>query len=138
MTSPTIGNAVLWWVVVESPNGNHVGYFSLFDDRDTIDFAFVPSNRHLLEPIIDARAVRQLLWFSDGYFTVTSKDGKLMFSDLRFGEMRTEASQPPQYVFTWDVVLDPESGKVDITIKRPSVDNVGLVLNRLIQRAQGI
>ena len=138
MTSPTIGNTVLWWVVYKSPDGTHVGYYSLFDDRDAIDFIFVPSNIHLLEPIIDTRAVRQLLWFSDGYFTVTSEDGKLMFSDLRFGEIRTDASQPPQYVFTWEVVPDRETGEVDIAVRRPDVDDLGLALNRLIQRAQGI
>lgn len=136
MTTPTLFNTVLWRATAEVPGGFYVGYYSLFDTRPAIDFRFIDKNDHLLKDIRDSRAVAQLQWFSNGWYTVEElADGSLAFSDLRFGEIYTDSDRQGQYVFTWKLVTD-QSGTV-MTQVDPAIDDAGKAMQFLWQRIRG-
>ncbi|MBO9203973.1 MULTISPECIES: metal-dependent hydrolase [Niastella] len=86
-TTPTPLNNLLWYVVLEDDKGYHIGYRSVFDRKEDIDFTYFPRNDSLLNPVKDLDELKDLFIFSQGYYTI-EKDGKtLVFNDLRFGQM---------------------------------------------------
>lgn len=136
MTTPTLFNTVLWRATAKVADGYYVGYYSLFDTRSNIDFKYVSSNDRLLDEIRDSRAVNQLLWFSNGWYTVEKSDeGHLTFSDLRFGEIHTDSERQGQYVFNWQLVTN-QSGT---SLQRidPRVDDAGAAMQFLWNRIRG-
>lgn len=118
MTAPTPLNIVLWRCVAETTEGYYIGYYSLLDRAKPERFDFVPRNGQLLDASRQSRHVSTLLWFSDGFYTVRQENGHLIFSDLRFGEMRPHPSTQAadsglhhipstegfEYVFSWNIV----------------------------------
>ena len=136
MTTPTLFNTVLWRATAEVPSGFYVGYYSLFDTRSKIEFRFVSRHDTLLEGIRNSRAVSQLLWFSNGWYTVEeSADGSLTFSDLRFGEIHTDSEGQGRYVFNWKIVT--HDGHISMTQLDPEVDDAGRAMRFLWQRIRG-
>lgn len=86
-TTPTPLNNLLWYVVLEDDKGYHIGYRSVFDRQQNIDFTYFPRNDSLLEPVKDLDELKDLFIFSQGYYTVEKANNTLMFNDLRFGQM---------------------------------------------------
>lgn len=85
--TPTPGNVWLWNTVAEADDGFYIGYRSVFDTTDFIPFQFFEKNEHLLDTVDDHESVQHLKRFSEGYYVVSTYENKLVFSDLRFGQM---------------------------------------------------
>jgi inner membrane protein len=136
MTTPTLFNSVLWRATAEVEEGYYVGYYSLFDTRPDIEFRLIGRNDSLLTGIRDSRAVKQLLWFSNGWYTVRkSSGGSLVFSDLRFGEIYTESDRQGQFVFNWRLTTDESD--TSMTQLDPQVDDAGKAMQFLWNRIRG-
>lgn len=136
MTTPTLFNTVLWRATAEVPGGFYVGYYSLFDTSPEFEYRFVSKNDHLLQEIRDSRAVSQLVWFSNGWYTVEeSADGFLIFSDLRFGEIYTDSARQGQYVFNWR--LETDHSRTLMSQLDPDVDDPGQAMQALWRRIRG-
>ena len=87
LTTPTPLNNWLWYVVVKNDSGYLVGYRSVFDKRNSIDFNFFPRKENLLQPFIHTDEVKKLVRFSQDYFTIEKWNDTLVFNDLRFGQV---------------------------------------------------
>ncbi len=87
MTSPTPLNNWLWYIVVQEKEGFKIGYRSVFDSKKVIDFQYFPRNDSLLAPLKDHEELQHLIRFSQGYYTVEQWKNKLVFNDLRFGQI---------------------------------------------------
>ncbi len=98
-TTPTPGNVWLWNIVVETENGFLIGYRSVFDSKESISFQAFDKNEHLLDSIDDHEDLVHLKRFSEGYYTVTQYNGKLVFNDLRFGQMLGWEDPTAPFVF---------------------------------------
>ncbi|MEY4931524.1 MAG: hypothetical protein RI909_2248 [Bacteroidota bacterium] len=86
-TTPTPLNTWLWFAVAEVDSGYHIGYRSVFDETDAMPFTFVSKNKYLLDSLKDDHTVKQLVKFSQGYYTVCWQSDPLVFNDLRFGQI---------------------------------------------------
>lgn len=98
-TTPTPLNNWLWYVVAAADSGFYIGYRSVFDQTDRINFHFVPQQRALLRPVADHKDLQYLLRFSKGYYTVEKRNDTLLFNDLRFGEQIGWRQDHPPFVF---------------------------------------
>ncbi len=99
-TTPTPLNSWLWYIVAEDSGGYHTGYLSVFDRQRPIDFQFFPREDSLLRPFRGQEDVRELLRFSQGYYTVEKWDDTLLvFNDLRFGQMKGWEDGHAHFVF---------------------------------------
>ena len=85
-TTPTPLNNLLWYVVLEDDKGYHIGYRSVFDRRQHIDFTYFNRNDSLLNPVKDLDELKDLFIFSQGYYTIEREGKSLVFNDLRFGQ----------------------------------------------------
>ncbi|HTI07884.1 MAG TPA: metal-dependent hydrolase [Puia sp.] len=98
-TTPTPLNSWLWYLVAEDSLGYHTGYLSVFD-RQPVTWQFFPRNDALLTPFRIQEDVRELLRFSQNYYTVEKwNDTLLVFNDLRFGQMKGWEDGRAHFVF---------------------------------------
>lgn len=70
LVTPAPLNSLLWRVVVMDEDGYHEGFRSLFDEGTRIPLARHASDPRLLDPLRDDWTVRQLAWFSKGFYSV--------------------------------------------------------------------
>ena len=111
-TSPTPMNSWLWYVVAEAQDGSgySVGYASVFDRDPSISFHFFPRNDSLLAPFREREDVKTLLTFSQGYYTVDRWEDRVVFNDLRFGQMRGWNDPQGRFVFHYYLQRPGENG----------------------------
>jgi len=140
MSSPTIFNSILWRVMGEVDDGYWFGYYSLLDEEHKLDLQFIPRHDSLLAPLLEERAVRTLIWFSQGYYEVSRVAETLHFSDLRFGELDVTAAEPRQYIFSWELRSTGRPPPDSLTIRQlpPEIESAGQVLRNLFTRMGGI
>lgn len=96
LTVPGPFNTVLWRVVVMDGDGYYEGFYSLFDESDTIRFTHYPSKRRLLDKLAGHWPVKRLQWFTHGFYAVRQLERSIVISDLRMG-------LEPYYVFQFKV-----------------------------------
>lgn len=115
LTSPTIFNNILWQGIAEGDSTYYYGLYSLFDKRAEVDsFVVIPKHHEWLSPYTDHRSVRVLRWFSDGYYIVFKrKDGRMQFSDLRFGTITGNFDGERDLVFGF--ILEEKHGELVAT-----------------------
>jgi inner membrane protein len=129
---------VLWRIIGEVEDGYWVGYHSLLDEHDGIKFAFVSRNESLLASVRGSRAHEVLMWFSQGWYTVNQLDGRLMLSDIRFGELDVDLNNPRVYIFTWELLPDQSRpGEYTFVQVQPEMTNLGALLRNLTEGIMG-
>ncbi|HEY4936421.1 MAG TPA: metal-dependent hydrolase [Puia sp.] len=98
-TTPTAFNNWLWYVVAESDSGYHIGYRSVFDNNNTIEFRYFPRNTFLLHPWNGQKDLKELIRFSKGYYTAELTEQGIVFNDLRFGQIMGWQNRDAHFVF---------------------------------------
>ncbi len=98
-TTPTPLNILLWYIVVQKDSGYSTGYSSILDSHPVINYHYSSRNEYLLSMPCDATDKKNLLRFSQGYYTAELRHDSLVFNDLRFGEILGWERENPQPVF---------------------------------------
>ena len=102
VTTPTPLNCFLWYVMVKDTTGFHLGYHSVFDKTEKIDFHYYPQNNALLAPYIRDEGVQKLVRFSEGYYCLTVQDtSQIDFHDLRFGQIGGWDDPAAPFIFSY-------------------------------------
>lgn len=104
-TTPTPFNNWLWYIVSTNDDGSFVGYRSVFDKAEHIDFQFFPKNDSLLTKFANDKDIVMLKALSQGHYTVELNGDTLIFNDLRFGQMI--GWQHPKAGFVFHYYLSP-------------------------------
>ena len=98
-STPTPLNNWLWYVVINTEQGSYVGYRSVFDSQQQIDFEFFNRSDQLLQQVSDHEDFQQLKRFSQGFYTAEQWGDTLVFNDLRFGQMIGWKNRRGKFVF---------------------------------------
>jgi inner membrane protein len=96
LTTPAPFNSLLWRVLAMGDGGYYEGFRSVFDDGQRIRFERYPSEPELLRDLESHWPVQRLQWFTHGFYSVASKAGDVVITDLRMG-------LEPDYVFRFKV-----------------------------------
>lgn len=137
-TKPTAFNNLLWVAIAEDEDGFHVGYYSLLDPDETVDFRYVPKQHHLLSDAADNPFVERLRWFSRGYFIArTAPDGRRTVQDLRFGRSDLGLTDNGKYIFTFVLERNGTGAVTGFRQERPEVDFRWSLLRRFVERIGG-
>lgn len=136
MTSPTPFNNILWRGLIKTSNGYYEGFYSLFDQVDEVKFNYIPRNDGPIKGISDSYAIKQLLWFSGEYYTITEKNNDFFFNDLRFGSMNGWIAKNEDYVFSFRIIND--NGEIKINREFPNFNIDGEILSAFWDRIKGI
>ncbi|MBI1266862.1 MAG: metal-dependent hydrolase [Cryomorphaceae bacterium] len=138
---PTPLNTILWSGTAKSGDGYYVGYYSLFDSLrpEEMKLSFVPANHDLAIPYANEKDVKQLIFLSQGFYSVEPAEPGVVINDLRFGQIAPFDGSEAQIVFGFHVI--PENGSVEIVQNEqpsPSGDEASLLLKALFNRLKGI
>lgn len=110
LTTPTPANSWLWYCVAENDNGYNIAYRSRWDKADRpIEFTYFPKHREYLEPFQSAHDTKQLLKFSQDFYTLEKwDDDVIVFNDLRFGQIAGWNDPKAPFVFHY-YLNDPKA-----------------------------
>ncbi len=135
ITTPTTFNNLLWYCIAESDSGYFIGYRSIFDQTTTIDFHYFPRKSTLLYSIKNEKEVKQLLQFSNGFYTVEHTEDGLLFNDLRFGRIAGWENKKTNFTFHY-YLQDPQRNNLVVQRGRFAEWNRS-VMESLLKRIQG-
>lgn len=131
--SPTPFNTLLWRGLAEREQDFVITYHSLLNTTASPTFEILPKNHESLAEIADSRAVKRLIWFSNGFYSASKTKNGWAISDWRFGEWRGAGTSTPVSVFAWN--LSKEGNSVTAAPYRAQVDLKGqlnLMKSRLL------
>ncbi len=139
-SNPSPFNNILWYGVADDGENLWLGSYSWFDPDRNVQFSQVPKNNDRLAPFLNQEPIERLLWFSKGYYTVDQVDSTLYFNDLRFPRSDMYLDEGGSYVFSFELIPDPNNPSEIITFKQGSnVPGVASdnILSRFIERVKG-
>jgi inner membrane protein len=96
LVTPAPLQTLLWRVVVIDGPRYHEGYYALTDGSRPLRLQARDRGGELLQTMALQPQVAQLARFSDGFYSLALREGRLMVTDLRMG-------QHPYYVFSFDL-----------------------------------
>ena len=114
-TKPSPLNAILWSSLIETDKGYRTAYYSLYDKQEINYSKEFLKNHHLLEPYLEQKVIKQLIDISAGWYRIEEKNGKLLFWDLRFGQMGLDVNNAS---FLWYYELNIDENSIVTAIKR--------------------
>ncbi len=135
-TTPTALNNILWYVVAQSDSGFYIGYRSVLDRQENIQYRFIAKKDELFNEVADTIELARLKRFSQGYYVANRYNDTLVFNDLRFGEMTAGLLPDPRFSFYY--YLQPKASN-DVIIQRGRFCGwdkhvISLFVNRLMGR----
>jgi inner membrane protein len=136
LTTPTPFNNWLWFIVAETDSGYQLGYRSVFDKTNRIDFRYFPRNAYMLRPFSSQSDVLKLIRFSQGYYTVDSSRNGIEFNDLRFGQIMGWQYPASPFVFHF-YLQNPDSNRMVVQRGRFTNWNAR-TLRYFIRRIRGV
>ena len=132
---PSPLNAILWSSLIETDKGFRTAYYSLFDKQEITYSKVFLKNHHLLEPYLEQKVIKQLIDISAGWYRIEEKNGKLLFWDLRFGQMGMDVNTAS---FLWYYELNIDSnGRVSAKKTQPKITNFKKLFLSLFRRIKG-
>lgn len=134
-TKPSPLNAILWSSLIETKKGYRTAYYSLFDKQEITYSKEFLKNHHLLKPYLDQKVIKQLIDISAGWYRIEEKNGKLLFWDLRFGQMGMDVNNA-SFLWYYELSID-ESGNVSAIKRQPEIKNFKMVFKELFNRIKG-
>ncbi|MBK7964440.1 MAG: metal-dependent hydrolase [Bacteroidetes bacterium] len=115
LSNPVIFSNLLWCAVAKDDSICYIGYYSILQDKPTIQFDAFKRNEHLLTKIKDREGVAKLRWFSKDYFVVEEKNDSLAFYDVRFGKSNFTPNLDNEKTFLFYFkIIDKDSQPVQI------------------------
>jgi inner membrane protein len=136
-TSPTPLNNLLWRGVAEGTNGFWVGYYSLFDGSNKIEFDYIKKNHHLLDGFHNQPTIRKLTWLTNGYYAMLWKNGSLYLNDMRYGRMNGWEKFEGEFIFAFRLEATDQDN-IYVYRKRPEFNFTGQMLALFARRMFGI
>ena len=134
-TKPSPLNSILWSSLIETDKGFRTAYYSLFDNKEIIYSKEFPKNHELIKPFLDQKVVQQLIDISAGWYRIEERNGKLLFWDLRFGQMGVDVDTAS---FLWYYELNIDKNGIASAVKRqPEIKNMSGMFSKLIERIKG-
>lgn len=107
MITPTAFNTWLWYVVAEYEDHYQVAYGSVFDTKE-LEWTTFPKNTEWLLKAPAEEGI-SLVKFSQGYFTISKIGERLVFNDLRFGQVAGWRDNKAPFTFYYFLNEDREA-----------------------------
>ncbi|NIC43286.1 metal-dependent hydrolase [Aquabacterium sp. A08] len=96
LVTPAPFSTALWRIVAVDDAQYHEGYYALLDRGRPVAFRSHPRGAELIRAHGQHPQVQRIARFSDGFYRLHRRDGRLWVTDLRMG-------QEPHYVFDFDL-----------------------------------
>ena len=105
-TRPAPFNTILWMVNIETKEAYLMGNYSFFDSKPIVLTSY-SKNHELLGDLAKNDKVKRLIQITEGWYTISEKNGQLYFNDLRFGLISMDKTDT-QFAFSYKLVPNGE------------------------------
>ncbi|WOD43227.1 metal-dependent hydrolase [Hwangdonia lutea] len=133
-TRPSPLNTILWSANINTKYAYLLGNYSFFDTQP-ITFETYKKNHELLGSLIENEKVKQMIAVSEGWYTITKKNDKLFYNDLRFG-LLSMTPNAQDFVFRYEIRVD-EFGNVQFIEQEKNKRDGKKLLADLWERLKG-
>ncbi|MGB3344888.1 MAG: metal-dependent hydrolase [Aequorivita sp.] len=130
---PSPFNTILWTANVETEDSFLIGNYSFFDTKP-VQFHSHLKNHEGLGNLKEEDKIQRLIKVVEGWYTITERDGQLLFNDLRFGLMSVDPNTD-KYAFSY--ILERENGEIKITEEPKDRSDAKRLLGDLWKRIKG-
>lgn len=130
---PAPFGTILWTANVDTEDAYLIGNYSFFDTQ-AITFVSYPKNHELLGSLATNDKVVRLIDITQGWFTVSQDNEKLLFNDLRFGLLSLKPDEK-KFAFTYELENTANGLEIREAPKTPS--DAGGLLGSLWNRIWG-
>ncbi|CAH1001435.1 hypothetical protein LEM8419_02338 [Neolewinella maritima] len=137
---PSLGSNLLWSGTAQIDSETYyMGQYSLLDQERVFSPLVEVAGRHaLLAPYTGDRDLEILEWFTGGFYVVIPRDsGYVQLSDLRYGLLGTDPTDPSAYLFSWKIDTSVRPVRVVEQASGPQGDR-GDLLAGMWERMWGI
>ncbi|OAB79909.1 metal-dependent hydrolase [Cochleicola gelatinilyticus] len=132
-TKPSPLNSILWTANVETEDAFLIGDYSFFDTQP-IAFHSHPKNHAALGSLENEDKIQRLIDITNGWYTVSEKEGALFFNDLRFGLLSVDP-KTDRYAFSYKIETSSEG--INIIEEPKERGDAKQLLSDLWQRIKG-
>tara|TARA_R100001369_G_scaffold29172_4_gene52745 strand:- start:238035 stop:239036 length:1002 start_codon:yes stop_codon:yes gene_type:complete len=132
-TRPSPFNTIMWSANVELEKVYLLGDYSIFDTKP-IQFKRIPKNHFLVDSYKNDKDLKRVIAISQGWYSISEREGSLVFNDLRFGAYNSETSDP-KFVFSY--ILKEKEGELKVEEVPRDPEDAKRVLNNLASRVFG-
>jgi len=133
-TRPLPFQNILWTANVETETKFHIFYFSWLDTKQQKSHS-IDKNHYLLEPYLGYDQIRKLIQISEGFYTIARHEDHLIFNDLRFGQTLGWLDPNSPFVFSYKIV--PQNNSIKIEEVEKKVQQAKGMLPLLFERIKG-
>jgi inner membrane protein len=130
---PSPFNTIMWTANVETEDSFLIGNYSFFDTQPVV-FHSHPKNHKALGDLRNEDKIERLIKVAEGWYTITERNGQLLFNDLRFGLMSVDPNTD-KYAFSY--ILEVEDGELKITEEPKDRSDAKKLLGDLWKRIGG-
>ena len=132
-TKPSPLNSILWTANVVIEEAFLIVDYSFFDSKP-IQFFPHPKNHEALGNFADDDKVKRLIKITQGWYTISERNGELYLNDLRFGKL---SLNPEEDRFAFSYLLKNEGNAVTILEEPKSPRDAETLLPALWERING-
>ncbi|HLV92099.1 MAG TPA: metal-dependent hydrolase [Aequorivita sp.] len=132
-TKPSPFNTIMWTANIETEDSFLIGNYSFFDTQP-IQFHSHPKNHEALGSLKEEDKIQRLIKVAEGWYTITERDGQMLFNDLRFGLMSVDPNTD-KYAFSY--ILEKENDELKIIEEPKDRSDAKKLLADLWQRIGG-
>lgn len=132
-TKPSPFNTIMWTANVETEDAFLIGNYSFFDSQP-VEFHSHPKNHQALGKLVYEDKIQRLIDVVEHGYTISERDGKLLFNDLRFGLMSVD---PDTEKYAFSYIIERENGSVKITEEPKDRSDAKKLLGDLWNRMWG-
>ncbi|MEO8934524.1 MAG: metal-dependent hydrolase [Xanthomarina sp.] len=133
-TKPSPFNTILWAANVDTKDHYLIGYYSFFD-KNPVRFDAYPKNHELLGDLIHKENVQRMIHISKGWYSITKKEDRLFYNDLRFGLLSLQPNAQ-NFAFQYEIKTD-DLGEVTFKETVKDRDDAKQLLKDLWARIKG-
>lgn len=132
-TKPTPFNTLLWSANVKRDDDFLIGEYSVFD-TEPIAFRAYPKQHQKIDHLRSYENLNRLIAVTNGWYTITEKQGELYLNDLRFGLV---SLNPDAEKFAFSYHLKEKNNQLVITEVPKNTDDAKKLLEGLWSRLKG-
>ncbi|MBZ9787406.1 metal-dependent hydrolase [Psychroflexus sp. CAK57W] len=132
-TKPTPFNTLLWSANVKRDDDFLIGEYSVFD-TEPIAFRAYPKQHQKIDHLRSYENLNRLIAVTNGWYTITEKQGELYLNDLRFGLV---SLNPNAEKFAFSYHLKEKNNQLVITEVPKNTDDAKELLEGLWSRLKG-
>jgi len=133
-TRPAPLQNILWTANVETKDNFYLFYHSYFD-KSIQTPTIISKQHHLLIPYLKNKRVKKLIEICEGYYTIKKVNNRIVFNDLRFGQIKGWIDPESNFVFAYSIFH--EDGEVKIEEIEKKYKDAGEIFSPLINRILG-